>query len=105
MEVPPQIKIDISATKTMGTCQDEKCTDQTNEKQIVILQQNGLAKDTAKQIRVGGLQNPRSFQPTDDFIITTLDTDGESIIDTGFNKQAAMEKQADLDQFYVTAAS
>jgi len=55
MEVPPQIKIDISATKTMGTCQDEKCTDQTNEKQIVILQQNGLAKDTAKQIRVGGL--------------------------------------------------
>ena len=36
------------------------------------------------------MTNPRSFKPTDLFVITTLDTDGKSKIDEGFNKQATM---------------
>jgi hypothetical protein len=47
------------------------------------------------------MQNPRSYQPTDDFVITTLDTDGKSIIDVGYNKQAVMSQMAELDQFHV----
>ena len=105
MVPPKQVKIDVSTTKTLGTCQTEKCTDDTDETQIVILQQKGLPRNTLKTIVIGGMQNPRSFQPTDDFIIYTLDTDRKSIIDVGYNKQAAMTEQADLDQFYVTPGS
>jgi len=41
-------------------------------------------------LSVGGFINPRSFAPTGPFVINTLDTDGVSIIDTGYNQTAAM---------------
>jgi len=61
MVPPKQVKIDVSTTKTLGTCQTEKCTDDTDETQIVILQQKGLPRNTLKTIVIGGMQNPRSF--------------------------------------------
>jgi hypothetical protein len=67
----------------------------------VILVQQGIPKGTSTTIVIGGFQNPRSFQPTDNFVVTTIDTDGKSLIDVGYNKQAIMTIMADLDQFHV----
>ena len=33
---------------------------------------------------IGGITNPRSFKPTDPIIVTTLDTDRVSVIDSGY---------------------
>jgi hypothetical protein len=36
-------------------------------------------------LKIGGITNPRSFKPSDPIIVTTLDTDTVSVIDTGYN--------------------
>jgi len=65
----------------------------------------GLARGSPFNITVGGFINPRSFAPTGPFVINTLDIDGISIIDTGYNQTAAMSVSADLQSFSVRAGS
>lgn len=36
-------------------------------------------------LKIGGITNPRSFKPSDPIIVTTLDTDTVSVIDTGYS--------------------
>jgi hypothetical protein len=55
-----------------------------------------LSKGTPFNITIGGFVNPRSFAPTGSFVINTMDSDGVSIIDSGYNQTAAMSVPADL---------
>ena len=65
----------------------------------------GLSKGSPFNITIGGFINPRSFAPTGPFIINTKDTDGVSVIDTGYNQTASMSISADLQSFSVRAGS
>ena len=45
-----------------------------------------VEKGETQVIEIGGLKNPRSFEPTNLFKITTYDSDGVSLIDSGYDK-------------------
>ena len=64
---PSQITIDINTTKAKGTCAVRKCTEQTTRTQIVYLIDEQTPAGTEIEILIGGMVNPRSFQPSDLF--------------------------------------
>lgn len=56
-------------------------------------------------LEIGGATNPRSFQPTGDFIVTTLDTDAVSFIDTGYKAKAEMTIAGPISSFSAVQAN
>lgn len=63
------------------------------------------ASGTLITVQMGGLTNPRSFKPTDLFVVTTLDTDGVSEIDDGFNKPATMSIIGEITTVDITPSN
>lgn len=53
-------------------------------------------KATPITIKIGGLTNPRSFEPTDYFVVTTYDSDGASPVDKGYNRYAVMTIKGEI---------
>lgn len=105
VEVPPQIQIDINTVKSKGTCADSPCTEATNESQVQYLMTAGSKANTPIVIKIGGVVNPRSMEITDDFVVTTLDTDGVSEIDSGYNKRARMTKVGEIQSVLFVPSS
>ena len=60
------------------------------EKSVRFFLPEGFAKDATHTLTVGGVDNPRSFKPTDEFTITTYDIDGIHKIDEGYNQKLVM---------------
>lgn len=54
---------------------------------------------------IGGVQNPRSFKPTANITLTTIDVDGVTLIDSGFNKSAVMTIPGLINGFTITPSS
>jgi hypothetical protein len=54
---------------------------------------------------IGGIINPRSFQPSGPIVLTTLDTDAESQIDSGYLKVATMSVAGGIESFSVQQES
>jgi len=96
IEVPEQIQIDVNTVKSKGTCAESPCTEATDKTKIVYLMTDGSAANTPITIQIGGVVNPRSMATTDDFVVTTLDTDGVSQIDSGYKKRAQMTQVGDI---------
>jgi hypothetical protein len=64
-----------------------------------------LLKDTRVEFAIQGIQNPRTFQPTDSIYITSYDTDGVAKIDEGFKKNVQMTNAGTITQFDVSRES
>lgn len=56
-------------------------------------------------MQLGGVKNPRSHQPTSLFFVTTYDTDGVSLIDTGYQENLVMTKSGKITAFNVERES
>jgi len=65
----------------------------------------GSKANTPIVIEIGGVTNPRSMSSTDDFVVTTLDTDGVSEIDSGYNKRARMTKVGEITSVLLVPTS
>jgi hypothetical protein len=50
-------------------------------------------------LEIGGVTNPRSIQPSGEFIITTYDTDAVSKIDDGFKARITMQNAGPITSF------
>jgi hypothetical protein len=57
---------------------------------VEILYPEGLSAFDTHTVIIGGVTNPRSFKPTGNFFMQTLDIDKVSPIDIGFNAETAM---------------
>lgn len=71
------------------------------EKSVRFFLPEGFAKDATHTLTVGGVDNPRSFKPTDEFTITTYDIDGIHKIDEGYNQKLEMTIPALIESFSV----
>lgn len=56
-------------------------------------------------LQIGGVVNPRSLQPSDAITVTTLDTDAESQIDSGYGQSAVMQIAGAIQTFSVQQSS
>ena len=98
IDMPESVKLSPSTTQSSGSCKDYTCIDAT-ESTVIFLMQEGWKANTRLTLRVGGITNPRSFKPTDKFTMTTLDTDQESQIDSGYDLTATMVKAGEISSF------
>ena len=69
-------------TPAKGSCQSFNCSIEGN---LLWLKLKDAVKGSFKLWLVEIL-NPRSLEPTSLFRISTFDTDGQTVIDTGFNQ-------------------
>ena len=81
--VPPEVELLTSSTLSTASCKKYTCINETPQS-IRFLIAGGFSKGEKIKLEVGGVHNPRSFKPTGEFIITSYDTDGASLIDTGY---------------------
>ena len=56
-------------------------------------------------VTLGGIKNPRSFIPSQSFIITSYDTDGASLIDVGYNQNVATSIAGNITTFTMNSTS
>jgi hypothetical protein len=70
-----------------------------------LLIADGLSKGEEYTFQIGGALNPRSFQPTGKFNITTVDTDAVTLIDDGFDQSATMTISGDMPNFSIEQAN
>lgn len=103
--IPPQIGADVNTIKATGTCTVRKCTTDTNEYQIVYLIPEGVPAGQSITLEIGGLRNPRSIRPSDAIVVITMDPDGTSQIDSGFDMPVTMTIPADMTSFDVQASA
>lgn len=95
---PPEIVLSPSTTLSTASCKTYTCLNATTSG-VKYLIANGMSAGSTLTLQVGGATNPRSFKPTGPIRITTLDTDGESVIDTGFNRSAVMTLAGPVTSF------
>lgn len=77
VKFPPQVALLPSTTLSAASCKNYTCLDATKSS-IRFLISNGTKQGEILTLEVGGVTNPRSFRPSDDFIITSYDTDAKS---------------------------
>ena len=78
-------------------CATTECElDTLNKKSILIKTTEEVAKKDSVTVKIGGIKNARSFQPSGSFKITSIDTDKKSLIDIGFNKNVATSKAGEI---------
>ena len=83
VKFPDTVRLVPPTTRSQGSCRTYNCPI-VEEGMIQFLLQDGLAANTPQKLVIGGVINPRSFKPTGEFIMETLDTDAVSLIDEGF---------------------
>lgn len=88
----------------MGSCRDYSCSEVTNNK-IKFLVQAGLDAQKTYTLKIGGITNPRSFKETGKFMMTTMDIDGISHINEGYEKTIRMSVAGDMGGFKVKQTS
>lgn len=94
----PEVILQTSTTLSTASCKVYTCLDAT-EQGVRFLIADGIAAGSTVTLEIGGATNPRSFQPTGNFIVTTLDTDGQSLIDTGYKGKAEMTIAGPISSF------
>lgn len=98
VEVP--VHLTPSSTLSSASCKSYTCLNVTDSS-VTFLISNGLSSGDSLTLQIGGATNPRSFAPTKNFYITTLDTDGVSKIDVGYNAVTAMTIAGSIVNFNV----
>lgn len=89
IDMPPEVVLSPSSTQSTGSCRDYTCWEVTGSS-IKFLIQNGLPASQENVLKIGGVTNPRSFKPSGEFLMTTLDIDGVAKIDDGFRISVTM---------------
>lgn len=98
MNVPPQVILQPSSTLSTASCKTYTCLNATPTS-IRLLISDGIQKGETVKLEIGGATNPRSIQPSEPFIIQTLDTDSTSLIDTGFESRITMINAGPITSF------
>ena len=101
--LPPEIVLQPSTTLSSGSCKEYTCVDVT-ESGLRFLVTEKINKNDVYIISVGGISNPRSFAPTSDFTMRTLDTDGIHLIDVGFSSAVEMTVAGPITSFSMEAS-
>lgn len=96
--MPPSVKLSPSTTQSSGSCKDYTCIS-ASERDVIFLMQTGWNAREKLILEVGGITNPRSFKETEVFKMTTLDTDAESQIDSGYDLTATMTEAGEISSF------
>jgi hypothetical protein len=96
--VPPQVVLQPSSTLSTASCKTYTCLNATPTSVRFLIAQ-GLAAGQTVTLEIGGVTNPRSIQPSGEFIITTLDTDAVSKIDDGFRAKITMQNAGPITSF------
>lgn len=73
----------------------------TLKKTIIVKGTSEIIKKSTIIMSFEGIKNPRTFEPTDSFTITSYDTDGVSVIDQGFNKNVIMTQPGKITEFSI----
>jgi hypothetical protein len=71
------------------------------DRTIIVQTAQMTPKNKIVAVEIGGVKNQRSFNPSGSFTITTIDTDGVSLIDIGFKKNVATSIAGNIDSFTV----
>lgn len=104
VEFPEEIVLNPAHTLSSGSCKKYYCSEVTeNSAKFLIL--DGLEPLTEYTLEIGGATNPRTFMPTGNFKITTLDIHGVTPIDIGFEVPTAMSIPGDMPNFAIEQSS
>jgi hypothetical protein len=69
---------------------------------VTFILPTGNSKGTKIIFALNGIRNPRSFKPSDNFIISTLDQDGFTI-DEGLDTFAVMDEMNSFNDIQITS--
>lgn len=98
-----EVVLNPSTTLSTGSCKEYTCLDDASPTTIKFLIAGGeKAAGEEITLKIGGATNPRSFKPTQPIMVTSLDTDGVSQIDVGYNTQAVMTIPGEVTSFSIT---
>jgi len=100
VSMPPEILLNPSTTYSTASCKVYTCLD-ASETGVRFLIAEGLAKGDDVSLEIGGATNPRSFQPSGDIVVTSLDTDSVSKIDVGYKNKAEMTTAGPVTSFSI----
>lgn len=101
IQLPEGVTLEKSTTLSTGSCRDFTCWEVT-QNSIKFLITDGLPAGTQNVIKIGGVTNPRSFKPTAEFFMQTLDIDGVAPIDDGYKIGVTMTKAGEIESFSVS---
>lgn len=104
VKMPPQIVMQPSSTLSTGSCRVYTCLNATPTS-VRLLIAEGFQAGGNVTLEIGGVTNPRSIQPSGEFIITTLDTDAVSKIDEGFRAKVTMVNAGPITSFNTQQAN
>lgn len=104
IDFPANLVFNPNLTLTTKTCATTTCTLFQNSS-IIIKTTEQTNKSQSVLVTLGGIKNPRSFMPSQTFIITSYDTDGASLIDIGYNQNVATSIAGNITTFTVTSSS
>lgn len=102
VKFPPEVKLQPSTTLSTASCKEFTCLDATESEIRFLITDGDLQPGTETTLKIGGVTNPRSFQPSGNIVVRTLDTDGKSEIDTGFDIPAKMTVAGPITSFSIT---
>lgn len=88
--MPPQVILNPATTLSTASCKVYTCLDATESGIKLLIAGDPLEKGTKVELEIGGARNPRSFQPSENIVVNSLDTDGKTLIDTGYSLQSKM---------------